>query len=68
MTPWEQHCLDTAAYFTAVRGSKPQLRIRKTFETLDQAVQYAEETFGGDNRTMIYAVTDTGSHAHIRNA
>lgn len=68
MTPWEQYCLSTAKYFTAVRGRKPALRIRKTFETLDEAMDYAKTNFGGDKRTMIYAVTDTGSHAHICNA
>ena len=68
MTAWEKHCLDNARYFTAIRGSKPAFRICKKFDTLDQAVEYANTTFGGDKRTMIYAVTETNSHAHICNA
>ena len=67
MILWEQHCLTNAQYFTAIRGSRPSQRIRKEFDTLDQAIEYAEKTYG-DNRTMIYAVTETGSHAHIQNA
>jgi hypothetical protein len=68
MIPWEQHCLENAKYFTAVRGNKPSLRIKETFDTLDQATEYAKTKFGGDKRTMIYAVTHDGSHAHICNA
>ena len=68
MILWEQHCLENAKYFTAVRGNKPSLRIKKTFDTLEQATEYAKANFGGDKRTMIYAVTDNGSHAHICNA
>lgn len=66
MIYWEQHCKENAQYFTAIRGSRPSQRIRKEFKTLNEAIQYAK-TYG-DNRTMIYAVTDTGSHAHIQNA
>ena len=66
MTYWEQHCQENAQYFTAVRGHRPLVRIREEFKTLDEAIQYAK-TYG-DNRTMIYAVTDTGSSAHIQNA
>jgi secreted protein with Ig-like and vWFA domain len=65
---WEQHCLQNAQYFTAVRGRNPSLRIKETFKTLDQAVEYARNNFDGDKKTMIYAVTDSGSHAHICNA
>ena len=67
MTPYEQHCLNKAEYFTAVRGNKPSLRIKKIFPTMDEAVAYAKAEFHGDKRTIIYAVTDTGSHAHICN-
>ena len=67
MIPWEKHCLDNAEYFTAIRGRKPSDRIRKVFNTLDDAVLYANNNFD-DGRTMIYAVTATGSHAHLQNA
>jgi hypothetical protein len=63
---WEQNCLDNAQYFTAVRGNRPSQRTKQQFDTLDQAIEFAK-TYG-DNRTMIYAVTETGSHAHIQNA
>lgn len=67
MTPWEQHCLENAEHFTAVRGRNPALRIKEVFDSLEDAQAYAARKFGADKRTMIYAVTDTGSHAHICN-
>tara|TARA_R110002153_G_scaffold273084_2_gene442983 strand:+ start:6386 stop:6589 length:204 start_codon:yes stop_codon:yes gene_type:complete len=67
MIPYEKHCLDNAKYFTAVRGSKSSNRIRKEFDDINSAIEFAQSTYG-DRRTMIYAVTDTGSAAHIQNA
>ena len=66
MILWEQKCLENAQYFTAVRGNRPSQRTKQRFDTLDQAVEFAK-TYG-DNRTMIYAVTEAGSQAHIQNA
>lgn len=66
MILWEQNCLDNAQHFTAVRGNRPSQRIKKKFDTLEHAIEFAK-TYG-DKRTMIYAVTETGSHAHIQNA
>jgi len=66
MTGYEQHCLDSAASFSAVRGASPFNRIRGDFETMEQALAFADSF--GDGRTMIYAITATSDSAHIRNA
>lgn len=67
MIPYEKHCLDNAKYFTAVRGSKSSNRVRKEFNDIKSAIDFAQSTYS-DGRTMIYAVTETGSAAHIQNA
>jgi hypothetical protein len=64
-TTHEANCLINAASFSAVRGRGAQ-RTRKDFPSFDAAKAYAAEH--GDGRTMIYAVTETGSSAHIINA
>lgn len=64
-TTHETNCLMAAASFSAVRGRGAQ-RIRKDFSTFAEAKEYAAEH--GDGRTMIYAVTEAGSSAHIINA
>ncbi len=66
MTGFEASCLVAADHFIACRGSKPTTRIRARFYRIDQAEAFAA-TFG-DSRTMIYAVTDEGGSAHIKNA
>ena len=65
LNPREQHHLDNAAYFTTVRGARPATREKRKHLTFDQARAYAESW--GDKRTMIYAVSPSGS-AHICNA
>ena len=64
LNPREQHHLDNAIYFTAVRGANPRNRIKREFFDLDAARAFAAEF--GDNRTMIYAVSEFGS-GHICN-
>jgi len=66
LTPHEQKVLDSAAYFTAVRGRQTLNRTRVVFPSIVDAVAYADGH--GDGRTMIYAVTAEGRDAHIRNA
>lgn len=65
LTEFDQHCLDNAILFTAVRGRRPSDRIRVEFDTLEDAKAYAA-TFG-DGRTIIYAVTAKGRSASIAN-
>lgn len=64
-TTHELNCLSDAASFTAVRGRGAQ-RTRAEFASFDDAKAYAADC--GDGRTMIYAVTASGSCAHIMNA
>lgn len=66
LTSHEQHCLDNAVKFSAVRGAKPATRVRREFPTIDEARAFAAEF--GDGRTMIYAVTILGLSGHIENA
>lgn len=61
----EEFCFHNAAYFTAVRGMRPQTRTRIEFPHFDLACAYGEAI--GDKKTMIYAVTDQGRFAHICN-
>lgn len=65
-TGYEAACLATADHFIACRGSKPATRIRARFDRIDQAEAFAASF--GDSRTMIYAVTEEGRSAHIKNA
>lgn len=67
MNPRETYHLENAIYFTAVRGARPATRIRREFLQLHQAEAWARNQFKGDGRTMIYAVSPSGS-AHICNA
>ena len=64
MTTHEAKCLAEADHFTAVRGRNPFTRTRSRHATLEEA----QAAGLGDGRTMIYAVTATGSAAHICNA
>ena len=64
-TAHELNCLADAASFTAVRGRGAQ-RTRTEFASFDDAKAYAADF--DDGRTMIYAVTFSGSSAHIMNA
>lgn len=63
--PHETFCLENAASFTAVRGFGRK-RTRTDHATIEDAEAMAA-TYG-DGRTMIYAITDAGNSAHIRNA
>jgi hypothetical protein len=62
----DQHCLDNAVMFTAIRGRNPMSRVRMEFATLDEAKAYAVGF--GDKRTLIYAVTAQGRSAPILTA
>lgn len=62
--PHEQLCIDTAVSYSAVRGAGGT-RTRVDFDALDHAIAYAK-TFS-DKRTMIYAISHTGSAAHMMN-
>ena len=62
MTEHEKNCLEGASYFTAVRG-RGASRVRLNAQTIDEAKSHGL----GDGKTMIYAVTDLGSSAHILN-
>lgn len=59
----DQHCLDNAVMFTAIRGRNPMNRTRVEFDTLEAAKAYAADF--GDKRTLIYAVTAQGRSAPI---
>ena len=64
-TPHQKFCFENAAYFTAVRGMRPETRTRAEFLTFDEACAYGASV--GDRRTMIYAVTAEGRSQHICN-
>lgn len=59
----DQHCLDNAVMFTAIRGRNPMQRVRMEFVTLDEAKAYAANF--ADGRTLIYAITKAGRTAPI---
>lgn len=62
----DQHCMDNAVMFAAIRGRSPINRVRVEFATIDEAKAYAA-TFS-DKRTLIYAVTAQGRSAPILTA
>ena len=64
-TPREREIFERAVLFTAVRGVS-SVRTREEFPSLEDAIAYGAEF--GDRRTMIYAVDELGSAAHICNA
>jgi hypothetical protein len=66
VTSHQEHCFKNAVYFTAVRGGKPQNRIREEFKTFEEACAYGAKF--RDKRTMIYAVTAEDRAEHIVNA
>jgi hypothetical protein len=64
-TWYEEKIFNEATHFVAVRrvaGTKT----RAEFKNIDDAKEYG--TSFGDKRTMVYAVNDHGSAAHICNA
>lgn len=65
MTDHEKFCLENATHFSAVRG-RGYKRSREDFNTFDAAKEFALQF--NDGRTMIYAITESGSSAHIVNA
>jgi len=66
LTDFDQHCLDNAAYYTAVRGRNPMTRIRQQFDSLNAAKRFASQW--ADGSTIIYAVTAQGRAAPILTA
>lgn len=60
---FDQHCLDNAVMFTAIRGRQPADRLRTEFPSLEEAKAFAAQY--GDGRTLIYAVTKQGRSAPI---
>ena len=64
-TDHEQYCFNNAVSFSAVRGVGRK-RTRSDFNTYDEALAFASQFT--DGRTMVYAITDMGFHAHITNA
>jgi hypothetical protein len=66
VTYHQEHCFRNAVYFTAIRGGRPQNRIREEFKTFEQACAFG--AIFGDKRTMIYAVTAEERAEHIVNA
>ena len=65
-TSYEETIFNEAIHFIAVRGSNSRNRTRQEFSTFEAAKQYGSEY--GDKRTMVYAVNELGSAAHICNA
>lgn len=63
LTDLDQHCIDNAVLFTAIRGRNPMTRTRMEFSSLEEAKEYASGF--SDRRTMIYAVTKQGRSAPI---
>lgn len=62
----DQHCIENAVMFTAIRGRSPINRVRMEFATIDAAKAYAAGF--NDGRTLIYAVTAQGRSAPILTA
>jgi hypothetical protein len=65
LTEFDQHCLNNAILFTAIRGRRPADRTRVEFDTLEEAKAYGQSF--GDGRTIIYAVTVKGRSTPIAN-
>ena len=64
-TKYEEKIFNEATYFVAVRRVAG-IKTRAEFKVLDEAKEYG--TSFGDKRTMVYAVNEHGSAAHICNA
>lgn len=64
-TRYEEKIFNEATHFVAVRRISG-IKTRAEFKGLDEAKEYG--TSFGDKRTMIYAVNEIGSSAHICNA
>jgi|TARA_B100000497_G_C7602942_1_gene362218 hypothetical protein len=64
-TSYEETIFNTATHFVAVRRVAG-IKTRAEFKALNEAKEYG--TSFGDNRTMVYAVNELGSSAHICNA
>lgn len=63
-TGYEEKIFNEATYFVAVRG-KGKHRIRTECTTFNEAKEFGSNH--SDKRTMIYAVNELGSAAHICN-
>ena len=64
-TLYEEKIYNEATHFVAVRRVAG-IKTRAEFKVLDEAKEYG--TSFGDKRTMVYAVNEHGSAAHICNA
>ena len=64
-TEYEEKIFNEATHFVAVRRVAG-VKTRAEFKLLDEAKEYG--TSFGDKRTMLYAVNEHGSAAHICNA
>lgn len=64
-TWYEEKIFNEATHFVAVRRVAG-IKTRAEFKNIDDAKEYG--TSFGDKRTMVYAVNDHGSAAHICNA
>lgn len=64
-TWYEEKIFNEATYFVAVRRVAG-IKTRAEFKNIEDAKEYG--TSFGDKRTMVYAVNDHGSAAHICNA
>jgi len=64
-TWYEEKIFKEATHFVAVRRVAG-IKTRAEFKNIDEAKEYG--TSFGDKRTMVYAVNDHGSAAHICNA
>lgn len=64
-TCYEEKIFNEATHFVAVRRVAG-IKTRAEFKVLDEAKEYG--TSFGDKRTMVYAVNEHGSAAHICNA
>jgi hypothetical protein len=64
-TWYEEKIYNEATHFVAVRRVAG-IKTRAEFKVLDEAKEYG--TSFGDKRTMVYAVNEHGSAAHICNA
>jgi hypothetical protein len=64
-TWYEEKIYNEATHFVAVRRVAG-IKTRAEFKVFDEAKEYG--TSFGDKRTMVYAVNEHGSAAHICNA
>ena len=64
---FHDHVVKTAHMFTAVRFKGRGKFERSEFNTLAQAIRFADLSYA-DKKTMIYAVNSDGRAVHVLNA